>query len=188
MANAPLELSHTAKLIAAGALGFVIGFILLKSDLIWRRAVSGILGLKDGRLIKTVLLFLMIGTVGFFLLRRIGLVKMHIIEGYFWSSIMGGLFAGIGMVLCKFTPVTAAASLGCGRLYTIWTLAGMALAMPLVKYAESFLGKTVYSWDNRILTAAQPRSFLDPANPGLYIAAAAGFMIFIVHFTLGEEN
>lgn len=186
--NTPIHLSYTAKLIAAGFLGFLTGFVLLKSDLIWRRAVSGIFLLKNGRLIKTILLYLMLGTIGFFLLRRMNLVEVHVVKGFFWSSIIGGLLAGIGMTLCGFTPTTAIAALSCGRLYVLWTLLGMLMSIPAVRYAGDFLSRTIYSWGDRMLDVSSPRSFLNTANPGLYIVLASAFLIFLVHFTIGDNE
>ena len=186
--NSPLELGMTAKLIAAGFLGFMTGFVLMKSDLIWRRTIFGIFLLKNSRLIKTILLYFILGCLGFFILRRMHLVAIHVNEGYFWSSIIGGLLAGIGMVLCGFTPTTAIASLGCGRLYTFWTLAGMLISIPFVKYANSFLNRTIYSWDDKALSVSQMQNFLNPANPGLYVVLISAFLIFLVHFTVGDNE
>ena len=186
--NSPLYLGPVAKMIAAGFLGFAAGFIMMKSDLIWRRSVFGIFLLKDGRLIKTFLLYLILGCIGFFLLRRMNLVEVHTVGGYFWSAVVGGILSGIGMVFCGFTPATALASFGCGRLYVLWTLIGMLLAVPFVKYANSFLSATVYSWSDRILTVSEPHSFLNPANPGLYIVIFSAFLIFLVHFTIGDKE
>lgn len=186
--NAPLELSATAKLFAAGFLGFLVGFVLLKSELIWRRSVSGIFLLKNGKLIKTVLLYLMLGTIGFFLLRRMNLVEVHVVKGYFWSSVIGGLLAGIGMTLCGFTPTTAIAALSCGRLYVLWTLLGMLMSIPFVRYANSFLSRSVYSWGDRILSYEQPSNFLNASNPAVYILLAGAFLIFLVHFTVGDKE
>ena len=138
-----LNLDPNIKLIAAALLGFLTGFVMLKSDLIWRRSVFGVFLLKDGRLIKTFLLYLLLGTLGFFLLRRMGAVEVHAVRGYLWSSLMGGMLGGVGMVLCGFTPATSLAALSCGRVYVIWTIIGMILAVPCVKYANSFLSRTV---------------------------------------------
>ena len=186
--NTPLELSPLAKLICAGFLGFAAGFILMKSDLIWRRTVYGIFLLKDGRLIKTILLYLMLGCIGFFLLRRMNLAEVHVVEGFFWSSLIGGMLAGVGMVLSGFTPTGAICAFGCGRLYALWTLAGMLIAIPFVKYANSFLSATIYSWGDAKLSVIEPRSFLAPANPALYIVLISAFLIFLVHFTVGEND
>lgn len=186
--NTPLYLSPALKLAAAGFLGFAVGFVLLKSELIWRRAVFGIFLLKDGKLLKTILLYLIFGCIGFFMLRRMNLVQVHVVEGYFWSAVIGGLTAGVGMVFCGFTPATAIAALSCGRLYVFWTLLGMAIAMPFVKYANSFLSSTIYSWSDRMLGTAQPMRFLSATNPALYIVVLAAFLIFLVHFTVGEKE
>ena len=186
--NTPLYLSPAAKLIAAGFLGFLTGFIMMKSDLIWRKTVSGIFLLKDGRLLKTILLYFMLGTAGFFLLRRMNMVEVHTANGYFWASITGGIITGIGMVFCGFTPATAIAALSCGRLYVLWTLLGMLVSIPFVKYAGDFLSRTIYSWGDRMLTNEQPFYFLSASNPGLYITIIAVFLIFLVHFTVGDSD
>ena len=184
--NSPMHLSSTAKFIAAGFLGFLVGFAMLKSDLIWRRTVSGIFLLKNGRLIKTILLYLLLGTVGFFILRNMNLVEVNVVKGYFWSSIIGGLLAGIGMTLCGFTPTSAIASLSCGRLYTLWTLLGMLISIPFVRYANDFLSRSIYSWGDRILSVYQPSNFFTASNPGFYIVLISLFLIFLVHFTVGD--
>ena len=184
----PLHLDSGAKLIAAALLGFITGFVMLKSDLIWRRSVFGIFLLKDGRLIKTFLLYLLLGTLGFFMLRRMGIVEVHTVHGYFWSSIMGGMLGGVGMVLCGFTPATSISALSCGRLYAIWTIIGMVLAVPCVKYANSFLSRTVYSWSDRMLNDAQPMRFLSLSNPAFYIVTISAFLIFLIHFTIGDKE
>lgn len=183
-----LNLDPNIKLIAAALLGFLTGFIMLKSDLIWRRSVFGVFLLKDGRLIKTFLLYLLLGTLGFFLLRRMGAVEVHAVRGYLWSSLMGGMLGGVGMVLCGFTPATSLAALSCGRVYVIWTIIGMILAVPCVKYANSFLSKTVYSWGDRMLITEQPMRFLSLHNPAFYIVAISAFLIFLVHFTIGDKE
>ena len=183
-----LNLDPNIKLIAAALLGFLTGFIMLKSDLIWRRSVFGVFLLKDGRLIKTFLLYLLLGTLGFFLLRRMGAVEVHAVRGYLWSSLMGGMLGGVGMVLCGFTPATSLAALSCDRVYVIWTIIGMILAVPCVKYANSFLSKTVYSWGDRILITEQPMRFLTLNNPAFYIVIISAFLIFLVHFTIGDKE
>ena len=186
--NTPMHLSAAAKLIAAGFLGFLVGFVMLKSDLIWRRAVSGIFLLKNSRLIKPILLYLLLGTVGFFILRSMNLVEVHVVKGYFWASIIGGLSAGIGMTLCGFTPTTAIASLSCGRLYVLWTLLGMLMSIPFVRYANDFLSRSIYSWGDSILSTPQPSRFISASNPGFYIVIASAFLIFLVHFTVGDNE
>lgn len=183
-----LNLDPNIKLIAAAVLGFLTGFVMLKSDLIWRRSVFGVFLLKDGRLIKTFLLYLLLGTLGFFLLRRMGAVEVHAVRGYLWSSLMGGMLGGVGMVLCGFTPATSLAALSCGRVYVIWTIIGMILAVPCVKYANSFLSRTVYSWGDRMLITEQPMRFLSLHNPAFYIVAISAFLIFLVHFTIGDKE
>jgi hypothetical protein len=183
-----LYLHSSAKLLAAALLGFITGFVMLKSDLIWRRSVFGIFLLKDGRLIKTFLLYILLGTLGFFLLRRMGVVEIHSVQGYFWSSIMGGMLGGIGMVLCGFAPATSITAFSCGRLYAIWTIIGMILAVPCVKHANSFLSKTVYSWGDRMLNDAQPMRFLSLNNPAFYIVVISAFLIFLIHFTIGDKE
>ena len=187
-ALAPLNLPGNYKLAAAIIVGMVAGFLLVKSDLIWRKSILDFLTLKNGRIIKTVFLILFAGTLLFFWARRSGMVTVHTAPAYFWASLVGGVISGVGLVCCCSTPVTAIPLLGTGRLYALWTLLGMLLALPAVQLVAGFLRKSIYSWGEEMSSPSEPPVFWAVNNPALFIAAGTLLMIILVHFTVGDKE
>jgi len=187
-ALAPLELSDNAKVAAAVALGIACGFLLLKSDLIWRKSILDMLTLKDGRLIKTFLLILTAGTFLFFEARVCGVVQVSVRSGYFWASLCGGIISGIGLVLCAFTPLHAISALGAGRIYAVWALLGMFLSLPAVYAVNNTLSQAIGSWGDEHYSPPMPEHFFMLENPALFIVGIGIFLILLVHFTVGDSQ
>ena len=96
----PLDLPEAYKLAFSIVIGMLYGIVFCKSGLADPVAVKNALRLRNGRLIKTVLLALGLGTVLFFFARRLGLVEIQVHRAYFWGSLFGGVFSGVGLVLC----------------------------------------------------------------------------------------
>lgn len=199
MEISPLDLGATAKAVVAVVIGFITGFALLKSDLIWRKSIMDILTLKDGRLLKCLLFFIAIGTLGFYLLERAGVVNVHILPSYLWASIVGGIIAGIGLVICGFTPLTAITNLCTGRLYTVWTIIGMLVALPVVKFLNDEFASKLYGWSEKFATPASNSEgtfyFIDRSqkmfsfsNGALVVFCLCCILIVIVQFTLGDSS
>ena len=197
----PLELNSTAEIIVAIVIGFIIGFALLKSDLLWRKSVHDILTLKDGRLVKTVLFILGFGSLMFYFCERNGLVNIHVNVSYLWASIIGGAISGIGLVICGFTPISAATNFFTGRVYTIWTILGMLLALPAIKiFDDDFLENFYVSGGKLNLPATNSNQggflvdsfsdnrFLSFSNGALIAFLICFLLIVVVQFTIGDST
>ena len=186
---APIELSGNWKLAAAVLVGLALGFTLVKSDLIWQKTVRSALQLRNGRIIKSVLLALALGVVFVFLASRAGLLPKALVHpAFLWSALLGGALTGAGLVISSLTPTTAVASLAAGRLRAVWVLLGMALAIPAVKSVSGFLSDTLYRWDMALDRPALPDAFFSAANPGLYLTAVLLALLLLVHFTIGDPE
>lgn len=183
----PLDLPETYKLAFAIIIGILYGVVFCKSGFADPVAVRNALRLRNGRLIKTVLLALGLGTVLFFFARRLGLVEVQVHRAYLWGSLFGGVFSGVGLVLCGLSATTAFSALGCGRLYALWSIGGMVLAIPFVNVITDFLSRTVYSW-HRLGNPPEPKAFFDMSDPALYIAAGMCILLLLVHFTAGDKE
>lgn len=184
----PLNLPENYKLAVAIVVGMMFGFVLVKSDLASPKAIKEALQLRNGRIIKTVLLWLGLGAVLFFAARVAGLVEVHVRPTYIWGSVFGGIFCGAGLVLCAITPLSALAAVGTGKFYVIWTLAGMLLAYPLVNWVSELLSKTVYLQSMSGSDPMEPTRFFDASNPAAYVAAIMLLLVLLVHFTVGDAE
>lgn len=197
----PLDLSSNAEIVIAIVVGFIIGFSLLKSDLIWRKSVHDILTLKDGRLIKTVLFILGFGSLAFYFCERNGLVNIHVNVSFLWASIIGGILSGVGIVICGFTPISAVSNFFTGRIYTIWTMIGMILALPIIKiFDDRFLSNFYVSEGQLNLPTTNSNQgmfladsfsdhrFLSFSNGALVAFVICFVLIVVVQFTIGDSE
>ncbi len=183
----PLNLPDAYKLVNGVLFGILFGIVLYKSGLAEPAAVRSAMRLRNGRVLKCVLLALGLGTLLFFFCRKIGMTEIQVRPGYLWGSIFGGAFAGIGLVLCGVSSVTAVAALGAGRIFALWAVAGMILAIPAVSWITEFLSRTVYSFQ-KMSSPSAPSDFLDWGNPALYGIFGMGGLLLLVHFTVGDRE
>ena len=130
------------------------------------------LTLRDFAMLKALLLALGAGVVVFALCRKAGLVQQQTAPGIFWGSLVGGVLAGIGVGFAGLTPLTAAAALGAGRLYALWVLLGMLLAVPAVRFARGKLGDLIARFKEPMASSLEPTDGLWAWNsPPLWIFA-----------------
>ncbi len=120
------------RLALAIFIGIFCGFLLVKSDLAWRKTCLNMFLLKEGRLLKTLLFSLGFGVALVYFLQYMEVITIHVRPGYFWASLIGGAISGIGMAFCFRVPITAIAALGAGRFYALWSIIGMFLAVSFV--------------------------------------------------------
>ena len=142
----PLSLDGNWRLVAGIVLGMVFGFLIVKSGIVWRKTLMGQLFLKNMRFIKTFMVSIAVGAVLFLFCAKWGLVTPQFRPMYFWGAVTGGLLTAGGIALCGQIPASAVASIATGRLYTLWALAGMLLALPVVKVVSGWLSESVYKW------------------------------------------
>lgn len=175
------------RLAAAILVGIFFGFLLIKSDLAWRKTCLNMFLLKDGRLLKTLLFSLAAGVAMVYFLQKAEVITVHVRPGYFWASLVGGAISGIGLALCCRVPVTAIAALGAGRLYAVWSIVGMLLAVPFVDIISGGLSSSIYSWSKPLEEPQQADSFLDLGNPVLWIMVICLLSLFFIQFVFSAE-
>jgi len=108
---------HAKAQVALGLLiGIAFGFLLQKSNVTRYEVVMGQLLLTDFTVLKMMLSAVIVGMIGFFLLKKAGLVQPHIMSGSAGSSIAGGLVFGLGFALLGYCPGTVAGAVGQGAL------------------------------------------------------------------------
>ena len=96
--------------------GIGFGFLLQKSNVTSYSVVIGQLLLTDFTVLKMMLSAVIVGTIGFHLLKRMGLVQLHVVSGSVGSSLTGGIIFGLGFALLGYCPGTVAGAVGQGAL------------------------------------------------------------------------
>jgi MFS family permease len=184
----PLALTGNYRLAASILIGIAFGFLLVKSDMSWRKTCENMLLLKDGRLLKTLLFSMAVGCTLFFFANSHELVNIKVRPGYFWASLVGGIICGVGVALCCRVPVSAIASFASGRFYALWSIIGMLLAIPFVQVISGWLSNSIYDWSEPIETHKQVSSYFEVGNAALWISGIALLMVVVLHFMLGGDG
>ena len=126
--------------------GILFGFLLQKARVIRYDKQLGALRLMDMTIVKFMLSTILVATVGTYLLKDLGLVKLSIKSTILGGTILGGLLFGIGWGLFGYCPATSVGAFGEGRWDAIWGIVGMLVGAAL--YAEAYPGlkQSVLAW------------------------------------------
>lgn len=126
--------------------GILFGFLLQKGRVLRYDKQLGALRLMDMTIVKFMLSSILVGMVGIYLLKDLGLVKLSIKETDLGANILGGLIFGVGWAFLGYCPGTAVGAVGEGRWDAIWGIMGMLAGAAV--FAEVFptLKATVLTW------------------------------------------
>ena len=140
----PLEISGNTKLFASLLIGILFGFILVKSALSNRKTFMDQFTFKDNSFAIIFFISITVGVPVSYFLTKYGIINLHPSNYRFWPIVVGAILTGIGLVLCGHIPITAVASFGTGKLYSIIVLLGMLAAFPVIKLIDPILSDYVF--------------------------------------------
>ncbi len=128
--------------------GILFGFLLQKGRVLRYDKQLGALRLLDMTIVKFMLSSILVGMVGIYFLKDLGLVKLSIKGTDLGANILGGLIFGMGWAFLGYCPGTAVGAVGEGRWDALWGIAGMLVGAAV--FAEVFptLKATVLTWGN----------------------------------------
>ena len=185
----PLALEGSSKLAASIIFGICLGVFLVKSNLSDRKQVLENLTFARTNLTKMLLLTLALGMIVFVLLRNIHCVQAHFAESTIWGVMLGGVVAGIGLGLGGLVPVTAVAALASGRIYALWVLAGMVLAIPAAGLVRENLPDLIGNFSAPVKASLEPEDGLFALNsPVLLLSIAAVLICFVLQIFGAKDN
>ncbi|MGQ9669035.1 DUF6691 family protein [Desulfosoma sp.] len=137
------------KMLAYGLVtGLLFGFLLQKGRVLRYDKQLGALRLQDMTIVKFMLSSVIVGMLGVYVLKDLGLVKLAIKPAILGPVILGGLIFGFGWGLLGYCPGTSLGALGEGRWDAVWGILGMIVGAALFAEAYPFLEGTVYTWGN----------------------------------------
>jgi len=111
-----LHKNRNAQIVLGLLFGIVFGFFLQKGGVTDYNVITGQLLLTDFTVVKLMLSAVIVGMIGFHLLKNFGYVKSHAAEGSVGSNVIGGLIFGVGFALLGYCPGTVAGAVGTGAL------------------------------------------------------------------------
>ncbi|MCX7009949.1 MAG: YeeE/YedE thiosulfate transporter family protein [Kiritimatiellaeota bacterium] len=126
--------------------GCIFGFLLQKGRVLRFEKQVGAMLLRDMTILKFMLSAILVGMVGIYLLRDLGVIALSHKAMNLGAVLVGGLLFGAGWSVMGYCPGTAVGALGEGRWHALFAVAGMLIGAAL--YAELYphLAATVLQW------------------------------------------
>lgn len=116
--------------------GIFFGILLQKAQVLRYDKQIGALRFLDMDIFRFMLSAIIVASIGIYLLKDLGLIKLSVKSTSLGAQIVGGSLFGIGWGLLGYCPGTAVGALGEGRIDALWGIIGMLAGAAL--YAESY--------------------------------------------------
>lgn len=165
------------KLLAGLFFGVIFGFLLQKGGVANFDILIGVLLLENFIVVKIMLTAIIVGMIGSYLLRRLGVIELHINETKYGANIVGGLIFGLGFGFLAYCPGTNAAAVGQGNLDALVGIVGLLLGSYLYALSSKWSGGSISDWGKRGKLTL-PDAF--GVSPGLFIAIAAPVLVGVL--------
>jgi hypothetical protein len=123
--------------------GIIFGFLLQKAQVLRYDKQVGALRLIDMTILKFMLSAIVVSSIGIYLFKDLGLIKLNIKATSIGAQVVGGLLFGIGWGLLGYCPGTAAGALGEGRIDGLWGILGMLCGGALYAVVYPFMKTTI---------------------------------------------
>ncbi len=128
--------------------GVLFGFFLQKGRAARYDKQIGALRLIDMTVIKFMFSAILVGMVGIYLFKDLGMINLNVKPTILGANIVGGLIFGIGWGLLGYCPGTAAGALGEGRYDALWGILGMLAGAAVFAETYPTLKATILTWGN----------------------------------------
>ena len=100
--------------------GIIFGVLLQRAHVLRYDKQVGALRLMDMTILKFMLSAIVVASIGIYLLKDLGLIKLSVKSTSIGAQLLGGTLFGIGWGLLGYCPGTAAGALGEGRFDGLW--------------------------------------------------------------------
>ncbi len=126
--------------------GFLFGFVLQKGHVTKFPVIVGQFLLRDFTVLKTMLTAIVVGGIGVYTLKALGLASLHVKPAQLAAVAAGGLVFGVGMALLGYCPGTGVAAAAEGNRDALFGVLGMLVGALLFAEVYAALGRTLMKW------------------------------------------
>ena len=130
------------------ASGILFGILLQKAQVLRYDKQVGALRFIDMDIFRFMLSAIIVASIGIYLLKDLGLIKLSIKGTSIGAQLIGGSLFGVGWGLLGYCPGTAVGAIGEGRIDAVWGIFGMLLGAALYAESYTFLKAKVISIGN----------------------------------------
>jgi hypothetical protein len=181
-----LHKNKNAQIVLGLLFGIMFGFLLQKGGATDYNVIIGQLLLTDFTVLKLMLSAVIVGMIGFHLLRHFGHVQLHAAEGSVGSNVIGGLLFGVGFALLGYCPGTVAGAVGTGALDALFGgIVGLLIGAGIFAGIFPYVRKRFLAWGKfPAVTVPELLNLNLWVVIGLMEAAMIGFLLLIEYLGL----
>jgi len=167
--------------LAQGALaGLIFGFLLQRGGVTRYSVILGQFLLKDFTVLKVMLTAIVVGAVGIYGMRAMGLLEqaeMHIKSATLLGNAPGGVIFGIGMVILGYCPGTGVGAMADGSRHAIFGVLGMLAGAAVFAETHQWLDEAALKVGDLGTVTIPGETGLSPwwFIVGMAVAAVVGF-------------
>jgi len=144
---APYISSPELKLLFGLLLGIIFGFAIQKSRMTRYETIVGMLRLKDFTMLKVMLSAIVVGMIGIYFFRDIGILELKPKSTELGANIIGGLIFGVGFAIAGYCPTTGIGAVAEGRYDALLgAIPGMLVGAGIYAEAYSPLKDSLLKW------------------------------------------
>lgn len=129
------------ELILGAVTGVIFGILLQKAEVLRFEKQVGFLLLKDATILKFMLSAILVGVIGIYGCRELGIIELKVKAATLAPVVAGGLLFGVGWAIAGYCPGTAVGAMGEGRIHAVWAVLGMLTGAGLYAEAYPYLSK-----------------------------------------------
>jgi uncharacterized membrane protein YedE/YeeE len=126
--------------------GILFGFFLQKGEALRFERQVGFLSLIDMTIFKLLMTAIIVGMVGLYLFRDLGIIALSPKATHLGAQIIGGLLFGIGWAIVGYCPGTSIGAVGEGRWHAIWAIVGMLIGAAIFAEVYPSLKSSIIAW------------------------------------------
>ena len=125
--------------------GILFGLIMQRSGILTYEKQIGALRFIDMTVFKVMLSAIVVGAIGIYLFKDLGVIKLSLKGTSIGAQVIGGLIFGVGWGLLGYCPGIAAGALGEGHLDALWGIIGMLFGGAFYAVIYPFMKKYIIS-------------------------------------------
>jgi hypothetical protein len=178
---APFITDAGTKLLVGLLLGIVFGFAIQKSRMTRYETIVGFLRLKDLTMLKVMLSAIIVGMIGIYFFKDIGILKLSPKSADLAANILGGLIFGVGFAVAGYCPTTGIGAIAEGRYDALLgAIPGMLVGAALYAEAYTYLkGGLLKMWSYGKVTIPGILGLGPPYHWILIILVCTGIFLFL---------
>jgi len=172
---APFITDPMGKLLMGLFIGILFGFTIHKSKMTRYETIVGLLRLRDFTMLKVMLSAIIVGMIGIYVFRDMGLLKLSPKSADLAANILGGLIFGIGFALAGYCPTTGVGAIGESRYDALLgAIPGMIVGAALYAEAYTSLKGSLLKWGSYGKITIPQVLGIGPPNHWIVIIAVCG--------------